>query len=404
MSNSLDLWRRAAAWLCSIATVAMTIIAVVLQLRSPSGSSWEGGTNYLTLIHPIISVVIGAVIIVRKGNHLVGWLFCLSGLGWSLSHLAFSYSANLSRPGQLPWESQILWSSSWVALLAFGLAPVLILHVFPNGRSSSARWKAIFAAALGAVALGTIGTALAPGHMEDLPGIDNPYALEGAAGQVMQVLRELSWPLLLLSAAAGVWSVRVRARQGTSEERQQIKWILLAGMITVGFVLVWGVMETLGNTALVESINGLFVPLIPIAVGIAILKHRLYDIDLLINRTLVYASLSAILGGFYLGAVVLFQGLLAPLTAKSDLAIAASTLAVAALFGPLRTQVQRFIDRRFYRSRYDAAETLRVFSARLRDQVDLSSLSEELIGVVGATMQPVHASLWVRTPTGEATR
>lgn len=396
MTYSLDLRRRSVAWLICVVTIAVTIIALVLQLRSPSGSSWAGGTNYLTLIHPLISVLVGAVIIDRKGNHLVGWLFCLSGLGWSLSHLAFSYGPYLSIADHLPWERQILWSSSWAATLAFGFAPVLVVHVFPDGHLASSRWKALFAAALGAVTLGTIGSAFAPGHMEDLPGIDNPYALEGAAGEVMQIMRELSWPLLLLSTAAGVWSLRVRARQGTSEERQQIKWILLAGMITVGFVLVWGVMETLGNTALVESINGLFVPLIPIAVGIAILKHRLYDIDLLINRTLVYASLSAILGGFYLGAVVLFQGLLAPLTAESDVAIAASTLAVAALFGPLRTQVQRFIDRRFYRSRYDAAETLGDFSARLRDQVDLGSLRDELIGVVGTTMQPAHASLWLR--------
>ncbi|MEO8323665.1 MAG: hypothetical protein ABI571_05955, partial [Actinomycetota bacterium] len=353
------------------------------------------------LIHPLISVLVGAIIIDRKGNHLVGWLFCLSGLTSGFSQLALSYVAYVPIDGHLPWETQMLWSSTWTFYVAFGLVPVLAVFVFPTGRLTGPRWRGFFALAIGAITIGTVGGFFAPGPMEDLPGIDNPYGVGGSAGEVLVAMRDLGWPLLLLSIAAGVWSLRVRARRATSEEQQQIKWMLLGGMAMAGYVLLWGVMETAGHPEVLRVINGLFLPLVPLSVGIAILRYRLYDIDLLINRTLVYASLSAVLALVYLGAVVLLQSLLAPLTAESDVAVAASTLAVAALFRPLRSQIQRFIDRRFYRSRYDAAATLDLFSSHLREQVDLESLSRELVGIVSTTMQPTHASLWLRSGTSQ---
>lgn len=396
MKTFLDNWHRGAAWMTCAGTIALLIVALVLHLKSPPGSSWIAGTGDLALLNPFISVVVGAIIIDRRGNYVIGWLFCLSGLWWAIALLGGSYFSYLSGGGRLPLEDQVLWTSNWASFVAFGMAPVLVVFVFPTGRLVSRRWRWFFATAVGAIALGVMGYAFTPGPMEDLPSVDNPYGVGGAVGATMTVLSGLAWPLLLASIAAGVWSLRERARGATLEERERIKWMLLAGITLVAFVAFWGVMDITGRPTVAAAFSGLFLPLIPISVGIAILRHRLYDIDLLINRTLVYASVSAVLAFVYLGTVVLLQSALSPLTAESDVAIAASTLAVAALFRPLRSRIQHFIDRRFYRRKYDAAFTLEQFSSRLRDQIDLRALTDELLAVVGETLQPSYAGVWLK--------
>jgi hypothetical protein len=386
-----------AAWTICVTTIALLGGALVGYFRSAETFAGMGDAGPLILVHPVISGLVGTIIIARKGSHAVGWLFCLSALAWATSFLASTF-AYLPVLDTLGWEREGAWAGAWTVLLAFGTAPMLVLFVFPTGHLVGPRWRVPFGVGLFAIAIGALGSAFAPGPLEDRPGIDNPFGVAGPMGEVFAVMREAAWPLLLLSIAGGAWSLRVRMRGATSEEQQQIKWISLAGLLLVIFVLVWGFTEMAGrDTSTLEILNGLVLLLLPLSVGVAILRHRLYDIDLLINQTLVYASVSLMLGLVYVGVVVLLQGLLSPVTSESDLAVAASTLAVAAAFRPLRTVTQAFIDRRFYRRKYDAAATLGAFSARLRDQVDLDSLGRELVAVVGTTMQPVHASLWLRS-------
>ena len=251
------------------------------------------------------------------------------------------------------------------------------------------------------VFVGVISGAFSTGPVEGLGPIRNPLGIDGFPNVYGAVL-DIMAPVLLVAAAASVF---VRLRYAMGEERQQIKWFAYAAAATViGLVLAY-VIPTVIDTSLWFERAGhavliAVIPAIPISIGIAILRHRLYDIDLIINRTLVYGLLTATLVALYLGAVVLLQRLFVLLTdERSTLAVVASTLLIAALFTPLRRRIQSFIDRRFYRSKYDARKTLEAFSTQLRDETDLEALSDNLVGVVRETMQPAHVSLWLRPET-----
>jgi hypothetical protein len=254
----------------------------------------------------------------------------------------------------------------------------------------------------------SLAIALAPGPLPDLGGVRNPFGLEGYpwiadAAKVIPAL-------LPLCALASALSLVLRYRRSGSEEREQIKWIAFAGSF-VGLMSLVTVFSTLifeplflGATGtqpiwlvLLQDVELLSFAGIPVAVGFAVLKYRLYDIDLLINRALVYGSLSATLALVYFGGIVVLQRLFVVLTGQqSTLAVVASTLLMAALFSPLRRRIQGFIDRRFYRKKYDARKTLEAFSTKLREGTDLDALSNDLVGVVRETMQPAHVSLWLR--------
>jgi hypothetical protein len=260
----------------------------------------------------------------------------------------------------------------------------------------------------------SITEGLAPGPLENQGGVRNPFGLESLPWLADAALVML--PLLPLCIVASAVSLVLRYRRSEGEVRQQIKWIAFvssfAGLIYLvalasPFILF---PELLSNEAglaptplwfdILVSVALLGFAGVPVAIGFAVLKYRLYEIDLIINRTLVYGSLTATLVAAYFGCVVLFQGALRALTGEgSQLAVVASTLAIAALFNPLRRRIQGFIDRRFYRKKYDAAKTLETFSARLRDETDLDALSGDLVGVVRETMQPAHVSLWLRHDT-----
>ncbi len=233
-----------------------------------------------------------------------------------------------------------------------------------------------------------------PGALPDFPGVQNPYGVE--AGWV-DVLQPIAAFLLIAAIVGSVVSVVLRFRRARGEQRQQMKWIAFSGAVAAVAILVMTplyevVGEAVANVTMMLAILGL-----PTATAIAIVRYRLYDIDVVINRTLVYGSLTATLAGVYAGSVLLLQLVLSGLTQGSGLAVAASTLAVAALFRPVRGRIQKTVDRRFFRSRYDAAQTIASFGARLRDEVDLGALSTDLQAVVAETMRPDHISLWLRT-------
>jgi len=312
------------------------------------------------------------------------------------------------KPGSIPFPAAIGSLTEWLWAPALGLLGIYLILLFPDGRLTSRRWRSL-AWLSGAVIFSVCaGSALTPGRLPDLGGVRNPFGLEDhpwvedATDAILVLL-----PLCILASAV---SLILRFRRSRGEVREQIKWIAFAASVVgVGFSF-FMIGSLLGEDAaggvrslwqkLVEDAVTLSFAVVPIAVGFAVLRYRLYDIEVLINRTLVYGALTVTLVLVYLGSVVSLQYVFRALTGQeSQLAIVASTLAIAALFNPLRRRLQSFIDRRFYRRKYNAARTLEAFSSKLRDEVDLAQLTDGLVTVVGETLQPAHVSLWMR-PTG----
>src|SRR5215204_3967281 len=400
--------RRTAAWLAwslcalSLALTALSflLIALILSLDAPIFFYWLEPT--------VVAVgysVIGAIIASRLPNHPIGWICCAIGFIAAVEHFSGEYAvyALVARPDSLTGGKAMLWMSNWVWIFMFGLI-VFLLLLFPNGRLPSNRWRpfAWFSAAVTVV--GAILAAIAPdstpgpnSEANALRSLPNPFGIEGLPNlqQPVQVL------VLSVGLVAAASLVLVRLRNARGIERQQIKWLIYASaMLSGALILKDTVFSPLVGTPLGLWVGYLLVAVGglggPIAIGIAILRYRLYEIDTLINRALVYGSLTAMLVGLYLVGIVVLQRFFDLLTGQqSTLAVVASTLLIAALFNPLRRRIQRFIDRRFYRRKYDAGKTLEAFSAKLRDETDLEALNNELVGVVRETMQPAHVSLWL---------
>ena len=242
--------------------------------------------------------------------------------------------------------------------------------------------------------LGFVTQWLLAGPLEDYPQVENPY---GVDSPVVDFLTGVAVLLIVVGIAGSSASLILRFRRARGEQRQQMKWIAFAGAVAGVCVMVFTVLYDVVGEAVANSGIMLGVLCLPLAAGVAILRYRLYDIDVVINRTLVYGALTATLAGAYLGFVLLLQLLLNGVTGDSGLAVAGSTLAVAALVRPARARIQAVVDRRFFRRKYDAAQTLEEFSARLRDQIDLGTLNAELSSVVHDTLQPAHVSVWLRS-------
>ena len=377
-----------------VVSVALFITGIVLQVGIVTGPLALVGA-VITPVSFMFYSVVGALVVWRRGNNSVGWLFCGSGLGWALSLCA----GVVVERGRFLGERApdvIVWVSSWTEVLGITCL-VLALLVFPSGRLASSRWVpvAVLTVVVGMVT--ALGEAFTAGPLEDYPYVDNPYP----AGELFATLREVGWPLLMLPLVASAASLISRFRRARADERLQLKWMMFAGLLMVIYLGLWGFSVSLfGNDRIPETFVGIALLSVPAAAGIAILRYRLYDIDVVINRALVYGALTAVLAAAYVGLVFSFQALLSPFTAESDLAIAGSTLAVAALFRPVRSKVQGFIDRRFYRQKFDAERTVQEFNLRLRDEVDLGAVTSQLTGVIKETMQPAHVSLWMREVRG----
>jgi hypothetical protein len=394
-----------------VASVALFVLARSAHVPSSLGASTVG--DVVLFMSFSVFPVVGALIASRRPRNPIGWICLADGLLWALIILSEDYSAyGLAIPGSVPFPvtiNALLYAWLWVP--AVGLLGVYLLLLFPDGRLPSRRWRPLAWLSGAVIVLLSLVTLLTPGPLEGLGGARNPFGLEGhpwvaAVGWIIL-------PLLPVFMLASAMSLVLRYRRSGGEVRQQIKWIafaasfmglmylavMSAGTINwlisapetpsdLGTQTLWG--------ALLENVMLLSFAGVPVAIGFAVLKYRLYDIDILINRALVYGLLTATLAGVYLGGVILLQYLFRTLTGQeSQLAIVASTLAIAALFVPLRRRVQRFVDRRFYRRKYDAAKTLASFNARLRNETDLDSLVDDVVGVVRQAMQPAHASLWL---------
>ncbi len=404
---------RAAAWLASsLAALSLTLLVggIVLSraassavLNLQSGGEVSDGSVVADLVTLLAFSGVGAIIASRHPRNTIGWLFCGVGVMIGLNSFAGDYAEFWLTSGFGPGSAgeAAAWFSSWLWILLTYVPTSFVLLLFPGGRLPSPRWRPVaWGAALGVTGV-VAGYALRAGPLTDFPQIANPYGVEspivGAVGVAGSVLAAGS-----LVAAAG--SLIVRLRRAGSEQRQQIKWLAYWGAVAVGAICVGGL---IGRWSVPVSIFVMSVAILglPVFTGIAIVRHRLYDIDVLINRTLVYGTLSATLAAVYVGGVVFLQYFFRTLTGEeSQLAIVASTLAIAAGFNPLRRRVQAFVDRRFYRSKYDARKSLEAFSERLRNETDLDALSDHLEAVVEETMQPAHVALWLRPNAPTETR
>jgi hypothetical protein len=357
------------------------------------------------LVNAVIAVsfsVVGAVIAPHFPPHNpIGWIFCAVGLlaGMRLFSAEYAIVTLLAEPGSvlgtLPGGNVLAWVSSWLWVPHIGLFLYLAL-LFPNGRPPGPLWW-YFAWLVGVVVVvGAVAVALWPETAAGFDLTNRPIGIEVATDTINPVETVLYALALVVMS-----SLLVRLRHARGVERQQVKWFAYAvAVLAISAILAYVVSETMGirllgrvsSVLVIVSVVGL-----PVAVGIAILRYHLYNIDLIINRTLVYGSLTAVLVLVYLASVVLFQELFRTFTGqKSQLVVVASTLAIATLFNPLRRRIQGFIDRSFYRRKYDAVRTLEAFSAKLRDETNLDALSGNLIEVVEETMRPAHVSLWLR--------
>ena len=349
----------------------------------------------------------GMVIASRRPANAIGWICLGAGLLATLNGLAEAYAfwALLGRGGAPPLALWAAWMNEWIYLLYLG-ALGLTAAIFPDGRWRSSGWRNVILIGCAGTAVATAGNALVP-DLVIFSGFDNPVGLRGVdADTYLQVVSGIAWIFGLLVIVGGAASASARFRHSRGDERQQLKWLALAAALIAVVTTSYGVITVVAGSPGVsptgfdwaEYLVTASVFALPIA--IAILKYRLYDIDVIINRALVYGILTAALALVYAGGVVGVGAVARGLSGQenNNLGVATSTLVVAALFRPLRRRVQSFIDRRFYRHKYDAQQTLAEFSVRLRDEVDLDSLNAELVGVVTRTMQPSRVSLWLKPP------
>jgi hypothetical protein len=377
-------------WLATLGCCAAGL-AVTLAVVRPLTVAVLAEGAARALVYPLGYATVGLVLTLRRPGNPIGWLYAAAGLMWSLAIPGEPWVAQLvaeHRPLPLAAQAAAVYGEfNWVAATILGVTlPALLV---PDGRLRSRRWRPVAAAAAAGGALALVGSSLAPARLEDLP-IVNPFGLAGPAGDVASTLGTVGLLLWLATLVAALLCVVLRFRAARGVERQQLRWVA-AGAAAAVAGLIGGAAAPQGT--LLSSVLYASVLCVPVAVAVAVLRYRLWDLDRLVSRTVTYTAVTALLVVPYLLVVPAASRLA---EGSGSLAVAAATLAVAAVFQPLRRRVQELVDRHFNRRRYDAARTLDAFAARLRDQVDLDALEGELLGVVDQTMRPTRASLWLR--------
>jgi hypothetical protein len=400
MNRRTRAWLGWSLWVLSLTLTALSLLLLILNLSHPDVPVYSFWAE--NVLFSIGYSTVGAVIVPRMPQeNLIGWLFCAIGLLWAVIHLVGEYAIYtlLAEPGSLPAGELASWVYTWPWVLGLGLIVFLSL-LFPNWRLPSARWRWFARISALLTLVGAVLAAFSPGPIVvGLPSIRNPLGIESLPNAYKSVQ-----VLMLVLIAISVVSLLLRRVHARGVERQQTKWFTYAAAVAASGAILKFIISDPLDLVWLGGVGYAFVLIglagMPIAMGIAITRYRLYEIDLIINRTLVYGSLTAVLVALYFGGIVLLQRLFVTLTGQqSTLAVVASTLLIAALFNPLRRRIQSFVDRRFYRSKYDAQKTLESFSTKLRDKTDLQALSDDLVGVVRETMQPAHVSLWLRPDT-----
>ena len=393
----------------TIAFWAMWAVSLIFVATSLA-TAWLTGPDDLISAFALGLVALsfataGAVLVSRLPSNVIGWILAIGGLCFAIENGATGL-ANLGlslQPGSVPGAIWFAWLSEWVWAPSFGAILILVL-VYPTGRLLSARWRPIAVAALLVIALFSFGGAFGPWTDSSFPG-QNPLQLGGGPGGPTDALNVLLGPIAfllgLLVVILTVASLVIRYRRAAALERAQLKWFAaVVAFSAPAFVLGTGLFGNAGVGGIVSNVATWIAfcgfALLPVAIGIAVLRYRLYEIDRLISRTIAYGVLTAIVGGLFVGFILVFQAVLAPVTRSNELAVAGSTLLAAALFQPLRRRVQRLVDRRFNRSGYNVERTVAAFAARLADEVDLEQLRAEILVTVTATVEPSSVSLWLR--------
>jgi len=386
---------------------AVALLLALAGLFTALNASLSEPLSYILLSVDFLAVaLIGALVAARRPTNPLGWILLGIMVMMSVVFVGDGYAVYglYTRPGSLPGTLWAAWASGWLRVFVVGSFLTFVPLLFPTGRLPSPRWRLLGWLTGAFLAGAAFVLALQPRVELDarVGAVRNPIGIEAMADLARWVDGPGAAVSFVFSLAALI-SLVVRFRQCSGEERQQIKWFGLAIGLMVAYFQTTTLLELAGIPDPGGSVPGIVAAFlailsIPLAIAIAILKHRLYDIDLIINRTLVYGALTALLALVYVGGVIGIGGVVRALTAQgsNNLAVAASTLIVAALFRPARARIQAFIDRRFYRRKYDASKTLESFSARLRDEVDLDALTAELVAVTGEVMQPSQVSLWLR--------
>jgi hypothetical protein len=381
-------------WIASMAMIALaiTLIALVPAGRAPAGATLGDTLPILPL--PLSAATVGVLIGWARPGNRIGRLLLLMGLLAGVQFLAAGYAIFGSfSEYRLPLANIAAWIFSWSGA-SIGLFAYRILFEFPNGMHGMRRARLGFACGVGSTIAFFIGIAILPGTLFNMAGVQNPFGVDGAGALVVALLGAagLSFLATVIFAAS---SLAEGYRRAERRERLQLKWFLaglvfaVAGAaISLSFALVDFGIAKIGMTLAVSAI--------PVAIAIAILREHLYDIDVLINRALVYGATTAGIAIAFFAGIVVLQALLRPFTSGSEIAVAAATLASVALVQPLRSRMQDAVDRRFYRSRYDAVRALDAFSVRLRDEVDLDAVRADLVDAVRDTVQPAQAWLWLR--------
>ncbi len=384
----------------AVASMVVAGLGVAAGLARPDdnyGSGSSVGALFAWALECSAFSGVGALIALRHPGHRVGWLLLLIG---GLQAVGFSASTVMTwgiQTGSLsPQVASWVGTGTTAGVVGLALVGTQLPLRLPDGRCLSARWRRFSWFALAAVAAGSTASAVQPGRIDQVPGTSNPLGISGAGPFASLFF------LVIVAFVASVVSVARRYRRVGTHDRAQLRWIGLgAGVFLSCYLvalslLVFEPSKQSSLNVLIEPLFVLALTALPVTIGAAILRHGLYDIDVVINRALVYGALSVSLAGAYAASVLLLQAALAGVTQDSGLAVAASTLVVAGLFGPVRARIQRAVDMRFFRRRYDAAVTLQAFVARTRDEVDLDALAQELQVVATETMQPAHVSLWLR--------
>jgi hypothetical protein len=383
-------------WLLALAGNVLHLVLFVVpdETRTAGIRVFDWAVGSLPFM---VFVTVGALIVSRRPRNVIGWLCCAIGVTVSFSGFGSSAAARsiAADPDRIPagLVLYLLGAASFLLPL-LGLLPLLVL-LFPTGRLPSPRWRPVLWVFAAGLTLYAASGLLKPGPVgEGLPS--NPIGLEPAEG-LLAFVGAVSGFLFAVFVVLVLASLVVRFRRARGDERQQLKWLTYAAALLAVLMPTLGVvLERVPSPFVGPVFFSLMMSLIPVAIGVAVLRYRLYDIDRVISRTLVYAVLTALLGLVYAAGVLLLGPLFDPGGGDSELAVAASTLAVAALFRPARQRVQAGVDRRFDRRRYDAGRTVAAFSARLRDEIDLDTLTDELLAVVEQTVQPATVSLWLR--------
>jgi hypothetical protein len=373
-----------------LVTLAVTrpLTADTLATGATDGAFW------------LLFATIGLVLTLRRPDNPIGWLYAAAGLAWSAYVPVDPWVDQLQRSGRpLPALARylaLIGETFWA--IGIVLAITLPLLLLPDGRLRSPRWRPVAVAALAGAAMTVVGSWLDPAPMTNtLEPVAKPFALHGWAGTVAAVVSWTGWGILFASIPAAALCAVLRFRASRGVERQQLRWVAFGATASVVGPLLAIALEATGILPTVDAFSWPLLLSVPLAIAVAVLRYRLWDLDRLVSRSLAYTVLTVLLGLGYAAAVLLLGRLLPD---SSSLAVAGATLAVAAAFQPARRRVQELVDRRFNRRRYDAARTVDAFSVRLRDQVDLDALHGELLGVVHQTMQPTQASLWLRPRAG----